>query len=111
MVNSGSFVWSPDYILPHMGNFECDFVYLAPVKPTKAEASPDRDVLGLLKWFADKFNVFKEECGEDFQRVGFNASGLADVFAAVADILVLSSQQLILFIELINGKCVMPQTI
>ena len=49
-----------------MGNFECDFVYLAPVKPTKAEASPDRDVLGLLKWFSDKFNLFKEECGEDF---------------------------------------------
>jgi hypothetical protein len=75
-----------------MGNFECDFVYLAPVRPSKEEASSEGEILGLLKWFADKYNLVKEECGEDFHRVGFNASGLADVFASVIDILVISSQ-------------------
>ena len=50
-VGGGHITWTPDYILPHMGNFECDFVYLAPVQPSKANASTEEDVMALMAWF------------------------------------------------------------
>ena len=31
----GRFVWAPDFVLPHIGNFECDFMYMAPNRPTE----------------------------------------------------------------------------
>ena len=33
-VGGGAFVWGPDFVLPHIGNFECDFMYMAPNCPT-----------------------------------------------------------------------------
>jgi len=36
-VNGGHIVWSPDYVLPSIGNFSCSFIYMVPNRPTKAE--------------------------------------------------------------------------
>ena len=33
-VAGGAIIWTPEYVLPHMGNFECDFVYMIPNRPT-----------------------------------------------------------------------------
>ena len=35
-ISGGSFVWTPDFQLPTMGNLEFDFVYIVPNRP-KAE--------------------------------------------------------------------------
>ena len=50
-VGGGEIFWTPDYVLPHMGNFEADFTYLVPNRPSKANASSDDEVVKLLAWF------------------------------------------------------------
>ena len=50
-VGGGAIIWTPDYVLPHMGNFECDFIYMAVNRPTVAEQSNEQDIMLLLAWF------------------------------------------------------------
>ena len=103
-VAGGSIIWAPDYVLPKMGNFECDFIYMVPNRPTLAEITNEQDIMLLLAWFAEKVNYFKNEAGEQASRISFDGSGLADTFAAISDSLALTTQQLLLFMDLIDGK-------
>ena len=50
-VGGGAIIRTPDYVLPHMGNFECDFIYMSVNRPTVAEQSNEQDIMLLLAWF------------------------------------------------------------
>ena len=63
-VGGGIIQWTPDYVLPKMGNFEFDFIYMAPVRPTIDQATDDQDIMLLLAWFQEKYIYFKNECGD-----------------------------------------------
>ena len=87
-----------------MGIFECDFVYMMPNRPTPDQATSEEDIVRLLGWFQEKYAYFKSECGEAANHISFNGSGLADAFAAISDFIVISTKQLLLFLDLIEGK-------
>ena len=103
-VGGGAFTWSPDYILPTMGIFECDFIYLMPNRPTPDQATSEEEIVALLGWFQEKYAYFKSECGDAVSKIQFNGSGLADAFTAISDFIVISTKQLLLFLDLIEGK-------
>ena len=44
-VGGGFITWTPDYVLPHMGNFEFEFIYLVPNRPTPEKATNDEEVV------------------------------------------------------------------
>jgi len=50
-VAGGSIQWTPDLVLPRMGNFEFDFIYMVPNRPKMSEALDDQAVMLLLAWF------------------------------------------------------------
>ena len=50
-VGGGDFIWTPDFVLPHLGDFECDFIYLMPNRPTKANATSEQEIASLIAWF------------------------------------------------------------
>ena len=50
-VAGGAIIWTPDYVLPKMGNFECDFIYMVPNRPKLSEATGEQDIMLLLAWF------------------------------------------------------------
>lgn len=58
-VGGGAFLWTPEFVLPHIGRFECDFIYLVPNRPSKAECLNEDEVLKLLGWFQQKYAYFK----------------------------------------------------
>lgn len=53
-VSGGIVVWSPEYILPHIGNFQCSFIYVVPNRPTKAESMSTDEITTLMTWFHEK---------------------------------------------------------
>ena len=57
-VGGGSFQWTPEFVLPHIGRFECDFMYLAPNRPQPSEALNEEEVIKLLSWFQEKHAYF-----------------------------------------------------
>lgn len=68
-VAGGAIIWTPDYVLPHMGNFECDFVYMTPNRPTAENITNEQDIMLLLAWFQEKYNYFQAECGDAPNRI------------------------------------------
>ena len=40
-VGGGLFQWTPDFVLPHMGHFEFDFIYMVPNRPTEADKTDE----------------------------------------------------------------------
>ena len=61
-VSGGPFVWSPEYVLPHIGNLQCSFVYMVPNRPTQAEQMREDEITELMSWFKDKHDQFMREC-------------------------------------------------
>ena len=57
-------MWSPEYVLPRIGNFQCSFIYMAPNRPTREEAMREDEVLALMSFFKDKHDSFMRECEE-----------------------------------------------
>ena len=53
-VGGGVLLWTPDYVLPHVGKFECDFIYMVPNRPTLEELTTEQDIMLLLAWFQEK---------------------------------------------------------
>ena len=79
-------MWSPEFVLPHLGRFECDFMYLVPNRPSESEMLKEDEVLALLGWFQQKYQYFKEEVGEEnADKITFDSEGLANTFAAISD--------------------------
>ena len=54
-VSGGSFTWTPDYILPQIGNFQFDFVYMVPNRPSIATATKEDEVMALMSWFTERY--------------------------------------------------------
>lgn len=91
-VNGKSFIMSPEWQVPHNGALEFDFMYLLEV-PDSAMIIPDDQVGVLLEWFRIKVQEDKVD-----------ASQLAYAFVGISDFLILRSDQLGLFVDLIDGK-------
>ena len=84
-VGGGVLLWTPDYVLPHIGKFECDFIYMVPNRPSLEELTTEQDIMLLLAWFQEKYTYFRAEAGDAANRIAFDAEGLADTFASIAD--------------------------
>ena len=103
-VSGGHFVWTPDYILPKMGNFQFDFVYMTPNRPSAANATPEDQLISLMGWFHEKYERFKQECESANVKVRFDADAFADCFAAISDFLSINTLQLLSIMDIIDGK-------
>ena len=103
-VSGGNFIWTPDYVLPDYGNFQCSFIYLAPNRPNKADQLPDQEMVLLMAWFKDRYDAFVAECEEVNTKLRFDGEAFADAFAAISDYLCLSTAQLLNFMDIIDGK-------
>ena len=77
---------------------------MVPNRPTQAEAMREDEVTELMSWFQDKYDQFMRECQEVQMQIKFDGEALAAAFAAISDQLVLSTEQLLLIMDVIDGK-------
>jgi len=109
-VSGGAIVWTPDYVLPYIGNFECDFIYMNPGAMKKENVTGDQEIVSLLGWFQEKYIQFKEEVGGETDKISFDTRAFAETFQSISDHLVLTTKQLLLFMDLVDGKSPPPVT-
>lgn len=91
-INCQSFLMSNEWVLPDQGILECDFVHLQNI-PSPDEVTPEESISQLIEWFRFKLEEEKSEI-----------SGLSKAFCSISEYLTLRSEQLALFIDLIDGK-------
>ena len=103
-VGGGVLLWTPDYVLPHLGKFECDFIYMVPNRPSLDDLTTEQDIMLLLAWFQEKYQYWRAEAGDAASRIAFDAEGLADAFGSIADHISITTQQLLLLLDMIDGK-------
>ena len=47
----GAFIWTPEFVLPTQGWFECDFTYMVPNRPNLEDQTGDEEFAILVSWF------------------------------------------------------------
>lgn len=88
--NSKAFIMPPDWQVPYTGSFEFDYMCLLDT-PDAAQIIPDDQLATLISWF--KARVEEDKC-DPYQ--------LAITFVGISDFLTLRSDQLGMFVDLID---------
>ena len=97
------FLWSPEYVLPKKGWIEFDFVYLTPIRPEPEDEVHPEEMSLLIRWFQEKYQTILEAKAK-LPGLKFDGQEMAEVFRGISEQFVFSTQQLILLLDVIDGK-------
>ena len=93
--NNVTFKWTPEWSLPSIGTFECDFLYLVRNRPLALDQVSEGDFKQLKAWFQQYSGDQKKKDS----KLEVDEGAMADAFKSVSEFFTFSTDQLL---ELLN---------